>query len=193
MVIIHAPLWVRVGPAFLGAHGSCGRRVHVWITWRSPAGGRWEWTVKIQLAAPRLLCLQEYRCLRRCCGNGKQTFQAKGVAWAKPFFPDFSYKTEGILVICTFSCVNKELEEQKVRSRIGTRASSHSSVEVGRAVEREWSASELPPYCVSYSRISQAEGFLLCFLSFWFAALCIALRTVSVGLICWAVHDNLET
>lgn len=97
------------------------------------------------------------------------------------------------MVSCTFSCMNKELEEQKVRSRIGTRASSCSSVEVGRAVEREWSASELPPYCVSYSRISQAEGFLLRFLSFWFTAFCIALRTVSAGLICWAVHNNLRT
>ena len=92
--------------------------------------------------------------------------------------------------------MNKELEEQKVRSRIGTRTfstSSHSAVEVGWAVEREWSASELLPYCVSYSRISQAEGFLLCFLSFWFTAFCIALRAVSVGLICWAVHNNLGT
>lgn len=46
-------------------------------------------------------------------GCGKQTFQAKGIAWAKPFFANIAYKIEGILIICTFYCMNKELKEQK--------------------------------------------------------------------------------
>ena len=37
-----------------------------------------------------------------------------------PFFPNFTYKIKGIFSIYTFYRMNTELEERKVRSRIGT-------------------------------------------------------------------------
>lgn len=122
--------------------------------------GGWESTWQCQTC----FALKKFRFPRRHCGCGKQTFQAKGVAWAKPCFPNIVYKIEDILVIRTLYCVNKELEEQKVRGRIGILFPTHSFVEVGWAVEWDWSASALPLYCGSHSRVSQAEGLLLFFI-----------------------------
>lgn len=76
----------------------------------------------IQLATPGLcFVLKKCRFPRRQRGHGKQTFQAKGIAWAKPFFLSIAYNIGSILVILTFHCVNNEFEEQKVGGRIGTR------------------------------------------------------------------------
>lgn len=74
-------------------------------------------------------------------------------------------KIVGILVICTFYCMNKELEEQKARGEIGTSTFSSRFLLAllwrwdGQLVEWDWSASQLPPYCASHSRACQAEGF----------------------------------
>lgn len=128
--------------------------------------GGWEssWQSQARFA------LKKFRFPRRHCGREKQTFQAKGVAWAEPRFPNRVYQIEGTLVIRTFYCVNKELEAQKARGRIGTSTFSffisfpaHSSVQVGWAVS--WvglTSPELPPYCVSQRSLPR-RGFLLFF------------------------------
>lgn len=129
--------------------------------------GGWESSWQSQAC----FALKKFRFPRRHCGREKQTFQAKGVAWAEPCFPNIVYQIEGILVIRTFYCVNKELEEQKARGRIGTSTFSffisfpaHSSVEVRWAVS--WmglvglrAASLL---CVSQQSLP-GRGFLLFF------------------------------
>lgn len=101
--------------------------------------------------------LKKFRFPRRHCGREQQTFQAKGVAWAEPCFPNIVYKIVDILVICTFYCMNKELE-QKARGRIGTSTfSSRFPLTLlwrwdGQLVEWDWSAAELPPYCAAHSQ-----------------------------------------
>lgn len=71
--------------------------------------GGWESTWQYQAC----FALKKFRFPRRHCGCGKQTFQGKGLAWAKPCFPNIVYKIEDILVIRTLYCVNKELESRK--------------------------------------------------------------------------------
>lgn len=110
-----------MGPAFPVAPGSCGTRYMS----ESDEGCLQEgegMELGIQLATPGLcFVLKKCRFPRRQRGHGKQTFQAKGIAWAKPFFLSIAYNIGSILVILTFHCVNNEFEEQKVGGRIGTR------------------------------------------------------------------------
>lgn len=112
------------------------------------------------------------------------------MAWAKPCFANVAYKIEELLIICTFYCMNKELKEQKVRGTIGT--SFFLFCRGGMAVECDWSASELPPYCVPHSRLSQAKTFIF----LWLLAhniIKIALRTMGAGSIFCVVHNDLGT
>lgn len=110
-----------MGPAFPVAPGSCGTR----YVSESDEGCLQEgegMELGIQLATPGLcFVLKKCRFPRRQRGHGKQTFQAKGIAWAKPFFLSIAYNIGSILVILNFHCVNNEFEEQKVGGRIGTR------------------------------------------------------------------------
>lgn len=161
MIIIQGHLWSQLSLRLMGPVGEGYMSESDEDALQEEDGnGGWESTWQCQAC----FALKKFRFPRRHCGCGKQTFQAKGVAWAKPCFPNIVYKIEDILVIRTLYCVNKELEEQKVRGRIGILFPTHSFVEVGWAVEWDWSASALPLYCGSHSRVSQAEGLLLFFI-----------------------------
>ena len=146
------------GSGALWENGACLNQTQV--VWGGGREGGWEsswqwWSC---------FALKKLRFPRRQCGCGVQTFQAKGAEWAKPCFPIIRYKSEGILAICTFHCMNKGFEEQKVRSRIGTRVFLISLpihlCRWGWAVGCDWPASELPFYRGSHSRVSQAEVLL---------------------------------
>lgn len=154
--------------------------------------GTWESSWQRQAC----FALKKYKFPGRRYGHEKQTFQAKGIAWAKPFFSNIVYKIQGILVY-PYLLLDEGHDECKIGGRVGTRTFSSGSFSLfcgggmgsGIWLVRLRAASLL---CVSQqSKPSRRISFI--FHSFWLVAFFIGLRTIRVGLIFCAVCNNLGT